>query len=426
MNNINRKVQPDTQQVDKFAFPQPEVIRLDNGIPLYLLNTGTQDITKIEFLFNAGSWFEKKKLVARFTNKMLKEGTRSFSAAEIHETTDYYGAHLEASSEKDMAYVALYSLNKHLNHLLPVLREVIMEPVFPEKELRTRIQNKKQEFLINREKVKYIARWKFNELIYGPAHPYGKFFEPDDFDVLTHQDLAEFHKNRYPVNQCKIILSGKIPDELPSLLNSLFGSQIEKSSTINNTPIQIEPVQPHQIHIRKEKAIQTAIRIGKVLVNKTHPDYQKLRVVNTVLGGYFGSRLVTTIREKKGYTYGIGSGITSMQHAGSFFIASELGADVARDAIADIYNEIKILQEEKVPEIELNLVRNYMLGSLLRSMDGPFALSESLKGLIEYGLDVSYFKNFIDTIKYITSEEIRELAQRYFEKDSLYEIAVGK
>ena len=150
-----------------------------------------------------------------------------------------------------------------------------------------------------------------------------------------------------------------------------------------------------QVHIKKDKAIQSAIRIGKVLVNKTHPDYLKLKVVNTILGGYFGSRLMTTIREEKGYTYGIGSGITSMQHAGSFFISSEVGADVTNDAITDIYNEIKILQERKVPDKELDLVRNYMLGSLLRSMDGPFALAESLKSLVEYGLDVEVLQEIL-------------------------------
>jgi zinc protease len=426
MNNINRKIQPGTHLIDKFTFPQPELILLDNGIPVYQLNTGTQDISKIEFLFSAGGWFEKKALVAKFTNKMLKEGTRSYSAAEIHETTDFYGAHLEASSDKDMAYVALYSMNKHLNQLLPVFKEVILEPVFPEKELLTRIQNKKQEFLINCEKVKYIARLKFNELIFGKSHPYGRFIEVDDFDQLTHPDLSEFHKNHYNINQCKIILAGKIPADLPSLLNKYFGSHKDEVPFINHKPFHIEHTDQHQIHIKKDKAIQSAIRIGKVLVNKTHPDYMKLKVVNTILGGYFGSRLMTTIREEKGYTYGIGSGITSMQHAGYFFISSEVGADVTNDALADIYNEIKILQEEKVPDKELDLVRNYMLGSFLRSMDGPFALSESLKSIIEYGMDVNFFRNFIDTVKNITAEEIRKLAQRYFEKETLFELKVGK
>jgi predicted Zn-dependent peptidase len=426
MTDINRKIQPKTRFVETFSFPEPETFMLDNGIPVYQLSAGTQAITKIEFIFNAGSWFEEKPLVAKFTNKLLKEGTKSYSAAEIHETIDYFGAHLEVTSDKDMAYVTLYSLNRHLNHLLPVLREIILEPVFPEKELATRVQNKKQEFLINCEKVKYIARWKFNELIFGTSHPYGKFFEVDDFDQVTPSDLANFHKNHYTVNYCKIIVAGKIPADLTSSLNKLFGGYKNHEPLINNKPNPIDYTNQHQVHIKKDKAIQSAIRIGKVFVNKTHPDYLKLKVVNTILGGYFGSRLMTTIREEKGYTYGIGSGISSMQHAGSFFISSEVGADVTKDAIEDIYSEIKILQEEKVPAKELDLVRNYMLGSLLRSMDGPFALAESIKSVIEYGMDIRYFKDFIDTIKNITAEEVRDLAQKYFERESLFELKVGQ
>ncbi len=426
MSIINRKVQPSTHLLDKFSFPQPEKTQLDNGIPVYQLNSGTQDITKIEFIFDAGSWFENKALVAKFTNKMLKEGTRSYSAKQIHETIDYYGAHLESSSDKDKATVTLYSLNKHINYLLPVMREVILEPVFPENELLTRIQNKKQEFLINSEKGKYIARWKFNELIFGKSHPYGRFFDTSDFDHLTHQDLLDFHGSHYPINQCKIIIAGKIPVALPALLNELFGGEKNVSQNPEIISIQNEFQNNRQVHIKKDNAIQTAIRIGKTLVNKTHPDYQKLKILNTILGGYFGSRLMTTIREEKGYTYGIGSGIASMQNAGSFFIASEVGSDVTDNAIEDIYNEIKILQEEKVPANELDLVRNYMLGSLLRSFDGPFALSENLKGLIEYGLDENFFINYIETINNITGNEIMELAQRYLEIESLYELRVGK
>ena len=425
MTFINRKTGPKTQLVDNLTFPQPELLRLDNGIPVYNVYAGTQDITKIEFLFEAGSWYEEKALVAKFTNKMLKEGTRSFSASQIHETTDFYGAHLEATADKDMASVSLYSLNKHINRLFPLLQEVILEPVFPVKELLTRTQNKKQEFLVNCEKVKYLARWKFNELIFGTLHPYGKFQETDDYEKLTQQDLADFHKNHYNIQNCKIILAGKIPKDLPTLLNKYFGNFKHHNPVINNRVFQIRNSDIHQIHIKKNNAIQSAVRIGKVMINKIHPDYFKLKIVNTILGGYFGSRLMTTIREEKGYTYGIGSGITSMHHAGVFFISSELGAGVTDAAIADIYNEMEILKQDKVPAKELNLVRNYMLGSLLRSMDGPFALSESLKSLIEYDMDVNYFINFTDTIKHISAEEIRQLAQQYFKKETLFELRVG-
>ncbi len=426
MDTINRKIQPGIKLVDKFNFPRPEVILLDNGITLYQLNAGTQDITKIEFIFRAGSRFEEKPLVAKFTNKMLKEGTRSFTSSQIHETADYYGAHLELSSDKDMAYAVLFSLNKHLKNLMPTFKEVILDPVFPEKELNIRKQNKKQEFLINCEKVKFIARHKFNELLFGQSHPYGRTFGAEDFDRLESSDLVDFHNKNYYLNDCKVIISGKIPDWVISLLIENFGDIRKGDNAGYQQMDEIKPSAAQKIHIKKENAIQSALRIGKVLINKKHPDFLKMKVVNTVLGGYFGSRLMTSIREEKGYSYGIGSVLSSLQHAGTFFIASEVGTDVTDLAIEDIYKEIKDLQENKISEKELDLVRNYMSGSLLRSMDGPFALSDSLKYIIEYGLDEGYFKDLIETIKNISTEDIRELAQQYLDLNTMIELKVGK
>jgi predicted Zn-dependent peptidase len=426
MEGINRKTQPNINLLDNFNFQVPDIYKLDNGIPVYQIRTGTQPITKIEFIFKAGGWFEKKPLVAKFTNKMLREGTRSFTSEKLHETIDFYGAHIETSLDKDMAYVVLYSLNKHLENILPVLVEVVLEPVFPENELSIRIQNKKQEFLINCEKVKYVARRKFSELIYGKSHPYGRFFDIEDFDHLTNNDLKNFHALHYNIPASSVIVAGNSPGTIISTLNRCFGNFERSSSKRTNDEADILPHKDHRVHIIKDNNIQTAIRIGRIMVNKMHPDYLRLKVLNTILGGYFGSRLMTNIREEKGYTYGIGSSLVSMQNSGFFYISSEVGSAVTDRAIDEIYLEIEKLQNELVSEEELNLVRNYMLGTFLRSLDGPFALSESYKSLIEYGLDSDYFKNYIGIIKSVTAEQIMELARKYLDRNSLYELKVGK
>ncbi len=427
MADLRRNIQPEINLIDTITIPGPEKVVLSNGIPVYLVNSGTQDIIKIEFIFNAGNWFEDKPMVARFTNKMLKEGTQNFTSLEIDQKIDFYGAHLETSVDFDMAYVLLYSLNKHLENTLAVFAEVIKFPVFPERELAILIQNQKQEFIINNEKVRYLARRKFNEQIFGKTHPYGRLFETNDFDTITREHLAAFHQHHYRLENCKILVAGKIPKNMVELLNHYFGQKQDENPIIFTEPeISQFPVNNRLFHIIKDNAIQSAIRIGKVLFNKKHPDYLKLKVLNTVFGGYFGSRLMTNIREDKGYTYGIGSAIVSLQHSGFFSIASEVGAEVTRSAIDEIYNEIRILQQETIPETELNLVRNYMLGSFQRNVDGAFALSENIKSLLVYDLDQDFNREYIGIIKNITAEELRELAKQYLDIDSLTEIIVGK
>ncbi len=422
-----RNIQPAINLIENIWIPDPEKVVLSNGVPVYLIKAGTQDVIKIELIFDAGTWFETKPMVAKFTNKMLKEGTQNFTSVEIDKKIDFFGAHLDASSDHDMAEVSLYSLNKHLGNTLPVLAEIIKYPAFPIEELHVLLQNQKQEFIINNEKVKYVARHKFYEQIFGKTHPYGKIFEIADFDRINRHDLAEFHHQHYSLKSCKIIVAGKIPDGIIDLLERYFGENQIDEPTASEPQIQNEtPNSNRFLQIIKDNAIQSAIRIGKVLFNKKHPDYLKLKVLNTVLGGYFGSRLMTNIREEKGYTYGIGSILASFQHSGFFSIVSEVGAEVTRKAIDEIYHEIRTLQEDEIPEDELNLVRNYMLGSFQRNVDGPFALAENIKNLLVYDLNYDFNKEFIETIRNISAGELRDLARQYLDIDTLTEIIVGK
>jgi len=427
MSNLNRNIQPDINLVDRISLIKPELQQLNNGIPVYMIDTATQDIVKIEFMFEAGSWYEPKKLVANFTNRMLKEGTVSMNAKAIADRIDYFGAHLESNSDKDMGYVALYTLNKHIDKTLPVLADIIQAPLFDEKELETLKQNRKQHFLVNNEKVRYLAKRKFNELIFGKGHPYGKTFSGEDFDKIDQADLVNYHKDFYRIDNCKVIVSGKVPSNLIAQMNGhfgKFGNALLSSSAL--TDDKDFSIAENKSHVVKKNAVQTAIRLGKVLFNKTHPDYVKLKVLNTVLGGYFGSRLMSNIREDKGYTYGIGSALVSLHHSGYFFITSEVGSDVAHDAVNEIYSEIDKIRQEKIPSQELELVKNYILGSFLRSVDGAFAQADNFKSLLEYGMDYAYFDRYIDVVKNITSEELLDLSQKYLDPESLRLLTVGQ
>lgn len=425
MMEINRKTTPEIKLIDSLNIHHPEINKLDNGIPVYSFNLATQDIVKIEFLFDAGSRHEAKTLVAAFTNRMIKEGTKSFTSEEIADKIDYYGAHLEIQSDKDNSVVTFYSLNKHIDKTLPVLAEVIREPIFPEKELKTLKLNRKQHFLVNNEKVRYVTRRKFNEMIFGQGHPYGKLFVPENFDQIKKEDLEQFYKQNYTAKNCKIIVAGKVPTGLIKQLNSYFGDFDGSKPYLKVLPNIKSDFANQQQFIEKPGAVQSAIRIGKVSVNKTHPDFQKLRILNTVLGGYFGSRLMTNIREDKGYSYGIGSAFVSLKESGYFFVASEVGSSVTYDAIKEVYHEINVLQNDLIPEDELQLVKNYMTGTILRNIDGAFQLSDNFKNLIEYGLDLNYINSFFKTINKISSAELRDLAQQYLAQDSLFELAVG-
>jgi zinc protease len=428
MKTLYRTKQPEILLIDKVALLKPEHVILDNGIPLYSFNAGTQDVIKIECVFDAGTWYQDKKLTAFSTVKILKEGTKEHTAAELAEIFDACGAYIETEVEKDYSFVTLYSLNKHLETLLPIFVSMMRESVFPQHELSVLLANAKQEQMVSMERVSYIARIKFAEQLFGKQHPYGQSAEIADYDKVNREDLMEFYKKTYHPGNLRIVVSGKIEDSSISLINKYLGDKTWKSGEKavmkdHDIPVLADKKQL----VTKENVLQSGIRLGKVLFNKKHPDYFGLTILNTVLGGYFGSRLMTNIREDKGYTYGIGSGMVSLKNSGYMYIASEVGADVREKAIKEIYKEINLLKNELISEEELSLVKNYLTGSFLRSIDGPFAIADRFIGTLDYDFDFNdYYNRYLQIIKDITSEQLKSLAIMYFDENSFVETIAGK
>ena len=423
---LNRSIPPEFKTVDKIEIIKASKITLDNNVNTYEINAGSQDLIKLELVFAAGSRFQEKPLLAYAVNSLLLEGTAEYTSEQIADLTDYYGAFLQTDVDKDFASVTLYSLNKHLAKVLPLLKSVVTEAVFPMQEIETFIQNEKQRFLVDEKKVSSIARKQFNEMLFGSSHPYGYNVKINDFDNLSRESILEFYNQFYHAGNCTIIAAGKISPVEQNFITSYFGNNFQIKSSPNYLPKTIQSTNENKKLVFRDDAVQSAIRIGRPLFNKTHPDYFGMQVLNTVLGGYFGSRLMANIREDKGYTYGIGSGLLSMKEAGAFFISTEVGVEVCNDAINEIYLEISRLREELIPDEELQLVKNFMMGVFLKNVDGPFALADRLKSSLEYDFGYDFFDKYILTIKSITPVQLRELAIKYLNEDDLMELVVGK
>lgn len=422
---LSRGKVPALRNITHLNIDETKMVRLKNGIAVYIINKGEQEICSVDFTFNAGQWYEKERLTSRFTNRMLQEGTDKFTALELAENLDFYGATLKIYADGDHGTVSFYSLNKHLSKVLPYLEDLIKRPAFPENELNMIARNSKEKFKIRKAKNEYIADRKLGSALFGDTHPYGYAQEEEDYDGLSAQALKDFHKLCYHAGNCFIILSGRIEDDMIHLIAERFGKDDWSGNQVAQPAFDPKPGSERKFHQPVKNSVQSAIRIGKLLFNKTHPDYHKMYFFNTVLGGYFGSRLMSNIREDKGFTYGIHSGISSMSHGGYFYVSTEVGAEVSRQAVLEIYHEIDRLKEELVPDDEMELVRNYLLGRLLSGLDGPFKLSNFHKGLIKYGLTTDYLHNLIETIKIVTPAELRELANKYLDYSDMHEIVIG-
>jgi zinc protease len=424
---ISRNIQPPVKDIGKINVAQAKLTLLDNGIPVYSISAGFQELVKIELLFSNKSFDLKHPLLNSATNRLLSEGTSKYTSQQLADHIDYYGAFYETDENSDYTSVILYTLNKHLAATLPYIADLIYDPVFPQKELQVYIQNNKQRLTVENEKVNSLARRKFNEIIFGGNHPYGYFVKSEDYDTIDQESLKHHHLKKYNPANCTIILSGLIKDDAINLLNEQFGKAPFTNGSIDAISKQaFVPGQEKKVLVEKADAVQSAIRIGKTFFNRTHPDYPGMAVVNTLLGGYFGSRLMSNIREEKGYTYGIGSAVVSMRQEGYFFISTEVGAQVTAAALTEIYHEIENLKTDFVENDELEMVRNYMLGTFLKSCDGAFQLAERFKSIFLYDLDYSYYERYLEKIRTIKPDEVQALAKKYFDTSEFYELVVGK
>ncbi len=419
---LDRKEAPAFQKISSVKLAVPEKINLDNLLPLFIFNVGKQPLLKLEVIVKAGSWYEQKPGTSLLTAKLLKEGTKNHSSKEITYFFDKYGAFLEITPGLDFVVISLYSLSKHFAVLLPVLKAILLSPSFPEDELRIVKSNKIQSIKINQEKPNVVAAQKFREALFGSAHPYGKTITEEDLEAIQAKDLHQYYGENYP-SGWEFILSGEVREEDIGQVNLHFG-QHEVSpdkSIVVNASDEVKMA----LLVEKEKSVQSSLRIGKTFLAKDHPDFHKMQVVNEIFGGYFGSRLMKNIREEKGFTYGIQSHVVTLKNAAYWVIGTDVKKENTKETIQEIHYEIQQLQENLVPEEELEVVKNYMIGSFLGEINTPFALSDKFKMIYLHGLDYDYYQDYINAINNITTEDVMMLAQRHLQIDTLTEIVVG-
>lgn len=423
---LQRKEAPEFRAIDNINLVRPAHQKLDNGCNVFCFNSGDQELVRIEWIFGNQRFNPEKPLLNVAVNTMLTEGTSTLTAAQIADKVDFYGAFLQVDYGYDNSVVTLYSLNKHLQHTLPVLKDILTDSIFPEKELETYIRNQQQKLQVSMQKNDYVARRNFNKALFGDT-AYGLGADAETFKTLHREDMLAHFKQMYQPSNCTIIISGKIEPAILELITNTFDKDWTNTAIKSDTSQpEIKSAAEHFYFTEKPDALQSAIRMGLPTINRAHPDFPALQVLNTVLGGYFGSRLMANIREDKGYTYGIGSGMSSLKQSGAMFIATEVGADVCRSAVTEIEKEINLLKTELIPEEELSLVRNYMLGSLLGSLENVFSHADKFKNLYFADLDYDYYDRYVNAVKTVSAEHLKELANKYLDFDQFYKVIVGK
>ena len=425
---LNRKIAPTHAAVTRFELITPERLTFSNGLNVFVFDSGDQELVRMEWIVDNVFVRENRALLNNCVCDMLLEGTSAHSSAQLAERVDFHGAFLVPSFGYDQSTLTLFALTKHLPSLLPLVRDILTNSIFPENELATYIRNHKQKMQVSLKKNSFVARRQFNRAVFGETR-YGYAPEVDDYEDLIRDELLSLFTAQYQPQNATLIVSGKVTADVIRLLERLFGDEWQNQSAAeHDTPPVIAPVSATTapVVVERKDALQSAIRLGNPGIQRSHPDFPGLQVVNTLLGGYFGSRLMANIREDKGYTYNVGSGLASLNHGAFFTIASEVGVDVTGATLTEIEKEIHRLREEPVPEAELKLVRNYMMGTMLGSLENVFSHADKFRNVYFSGLGLDYYDYYTDVVNTITQEEIQRLARTYLDYDNMVKVIVGK
>mgnify|MGYP002569398716 FL=1 len=400
-----------------------ERLPLKNGIDLYMLPSDDFEVLRISFVFRAGSAAQQVPFSASATANLLAEGSRGMTGAEIAEQLDYYGSWYDVNLDRDYAYINFATLSKFFDRTLAVAEQILLDPTFPEEELRSYCAKRRQRLAIERTKVDVQAREAFAKALFGARHPYGISSDEAEYDRLTRDAVVAFHTAHYTAENCVVVCSGRIGAHERQAIASLAERIPQRAAAA--PAVFPEPQTTHAVFVEHPGAVQSSLRIGRLLFPRQHPDFVGMQVVATALGGYFGSRLMQNLREEHGYTYGAVAAMVNFERAGYFAVATQVGTDVTREALREIFHEIERLGEEPMSEEELCLVRNMMIGEMMRVLDGPFGIADVTIENILCGTDNTTIGENIRRIRRITPEEVRQLARRYLCREELVTVVAG-
>ena len=392
-----------------------------NGISLFPdPNLG---LLKIDIAFEAGAAHQPKPLVAGAANNLLAKGTARRSAQEIAEYIDYRGAEWSVAADSTGAQLSLYTLPRYAAELAPLLKELTTEATYPEEEVEIYLAKRRQELQANLQKTSYMARLLFFRALFPAPHPYGLYATPEDADKVTAQDVRAFHRQRYRWEEARITLSGACREALQAMQSWL------PAATPASAPPRFPcaPATPQTLRHAMPQAVQSTLRMGRRLpFAPNDPRHALFLVLNAVLGGYFGSRLMSNLREDKGYTYGIYSRVQLLRDASVFSLSADVNAEVADDALHQVRHELRRLREDPIPEEELERVRNYLVGDFLRGIDGVFERSERLYHQENACLDDTLDANYLRALATATPKQLQELAAATLQEADLTTVVAGQ
>ncbi len=425
LNNLDRMAAPAAGRPTLPTLPPVEHATAAGGQPVVFLAYGLAPVAEVQLVFDVGAWNEGTPGVAQFTGRLLTEGTDRLSGPQIAEQFDALGAFVNVESGADFLTLSLSVLTRNLRPALELLLHVVAQARFPEAEYELQLRRSFDSLTVDEQKTSWQARRACFRRLFGPTHPYGTSVDRAALEALSREALLACQHQHLRPDRLFVLAAGQFTAaDVLEPLNAYVGSTSYREPVYGRFE---QPPQPelgfHRVEMPRQ--LQASVRVGQLGFERSHPDLDAMRLLNTVLGGYFGSRLMSNIREDKGYTYGIGSGWVSYRSGGYLTIATDVGRDYVADTFVQIRHEADRLRQEPIPEAELETARNYLLGRLVSDLETPFQLADRLKYQGVYGLPDDELARMFEALLALTPDDLLTAAQRHLRPEEWVEVAAG-
>lgn len=421
---LDRSKAPDFRVPEDFELFPPTELLLKNGAKLFFIPTPNLAAVKVEVLGkgNRASLPLDDTLIPSFTLSMLQEGTISKTAEELANFFDFHASEVSPMLTYSNEGLSLLTTKKHLAEVIPVFISLFTDSIFPKEHFEKKQSQRKLSIRLEKEKTASKASQLFRKAMFGSNHPYGLETEEKHVDIVTHDKLKSYYSELL-WQDLEIFVCGDFEGNEFEKLCEILGELPNRKRVPESVLPPIETI--YRVIDSREASVQSSVRIGNWSIPKTDPDFFALSVFNTILGGYFGSRLIKNIREDKGHTYGISSSLAEIGDSNYWVIGADVQKSFYQEVIEEIYLEIEKMVSKPIEEDELEVVRNYMIGQMLSQFSSSYDLMDRFRSVHHSGLDFSFFTQKLAFLKSFTAEDVTRIGEKYFTKRPLIEVVVG-
>jgi predicted Zn-dependent peptidase len=409
-----------------FVLPTPVRVTLPNGMKVTMVQYGAIPKVQVTLSVAAGNVEETASQVwlADVVTSLMTEGTTKRSGADIAKTAATMGGAISAGAGPVRATVGGEALSEFAADMVRLVAEVAMTPSFPAGELDRVKADKQRQLALQKSTPQGMAAEKLAQVMYGD-HPYGRYFPTEAaLGGYTLDQVRAFHDAKFSAARARLYVVGKFDAAaVERAVRDAFGGW--KAGTAGEPP-RAKPTSTRAVYlVDKPGAVQSRLIVGVPVIDPSHPDWIPLSVANTLLGGYFSSRITANIREAKGYTYSPGSGMTA--HPGDAYWAqyADVTTAVTGASLKEIFYEIDRLQAEAPPEAELDAVKNYQAGTFVFQNSQRGGISGQLQFLDQYGLPDSYLTGYVGKVRAITPAQVQQMTTKYIDDTKATIVVVG-